>query len=325
MMTDAARRRRTSDVVRRDLTRQRRDARAVAGRVGRLGFQLALLLSLVTAFAILVTLLAGVVRGGLGVLVERPWDFLTSGTSADPERAGVWQGIKGSLYIAAVVVVVAFPLGIGTAVYLEEYAPDNRVSRFIALNVRNLAGVPSIVYGLLGLAIFVKLLGDLTGPDSNGQSALSAGLTLAVLVLPIVIISAAEAIRAVPTDVREASYGLGSTQWEVIRNQVLPYAAPGILTGTILALLRALGEAAPLIVIGAVTGFFATGATDPLEELRSRFTALPMQIFTWARQPRGEFRDELASAAIIVMLVVLVTANLGAVLLRNRYERRRQG
>lgn len=293
------------------LTRHHRDW---AGAI----FKVGLLFCLFIALGALIGLLAGVVGDGLSVLRDRKLDFLTSGLSGDPEQAGVWQGIKGSFYIAAIVMIVGVPLGIACAMYLEEYAKEGRLRNFIELNVRNLAGVPSIVYGLLGLAIFVKLFGDWTG----GASVISGGLTLAVLVLPIVIIASAEALRSVPVDLRQAAYATGSTRWEVLRHHVLPYAAPGILTGTVLALLRAIGEAAPLILIGAITGFFATGDVSIAEELKGPFTALPMIVFNWARQPGEEWRA-LTSAAIIVMLAFLVLANLGAVLLRNHYENKR--
>jgi phosphate transport system permease protein len=215
------------------------------------------------------------------------------------------------------VVLVALPLGIGAAVYLEEYASDTKFTRFIRINIRNLAGVPSVVYGLLGLAVFVEALGGLTG----GRSIISGGLTLAVLVLPIVIITSSEALRAVPDSIREAGFGIGATKWQVIRSHVLPSAAPGILTGTVLSMSRALGETAPLLMVGAVTGFLATGGQNLYQQLYGRFTALPMIVFNWARQPRAEFRD-LTAAAIIVLLIVILIANTAAILLRNRYERR---
>jgi phosphate transport system permease protein len=283
-------------------------------------FQLLLLLSLVASLGILVTLLYEVLRTGLHVFSERGWDFVTSNLSSNPATAGVWQGIKGTAYIAAFVVLFAFPIGIGAALYLEEYAPDTRISRLVSVNIRNLAGVPSVVYGLLGLAVFVKYLEGVTG----GKSVIAGGLTLAVLVLPIVIITASEALRAVPDGIREAGFGVGATRWEVIRSHVLPYAAPGILTGTVLSLARALGEAAPLILVGAIfRGFFVSPGGGVLEELQGRFTALPMVVYGWAGQPREEFREGLTSAAIMVLLVVILTANAAAILLRNRYERRR--
>jgi phosphate transport system permease protein len=203
---------------------------------------------------------------------------------------------------------------------MEEYASDTRLTRFINANIRNLAGVPAVVYGLLGLAIFVRALGSVTGPDVHGRSLLSGGLTLAVMVLPIVIITAAEALRAVPQGIREAAYGVGATRWETIRSHVMPYAAPGILTGTVLSLARALGETAPLILVGAVTGFFATDATFA-ESFQDQFTSLPTIVFRWATLPDTEFRA-LTAAAIIVLLAVLLAMNSVALALRNRYERR---
>jgi len=219
----------------------------------------------------------------------------------------------GSLYIALFVVVFAFPIGIGAAVYLEEYAKDTKFNRFININIRNLAGVPAIVYGILGLTIFVKLM-------EMGPVLLAGGLTLAVLVLPIVILTSAEALRAVPQSIREAGYGVGATKWEVIRSHVLPSAAPGILTGTILSMSRAIGETAPLLLVGAVTGFLVTTG-GIFDQMMGRYTTLPTAIYSWARTPSDEFRA-LTSAAIIVLLAMTLTANAVAILLRNRYERK---
>jgi phosphate transport system permease protein len=300
----------TSEIVLQGLRGKRFDLRDFL-------FQAGLFIALVISLAFLVTLLIDVVRDGWAVISGRGMDFIRAPLSLLPIRAGVWQGIVGSLLLMAFVVVIAFPLGIGAAVYLEEYATDNRLTRFISVNIRNLAGVPSIVYGLLGLAIFVKAMGDFTG----GRSIISGGMTMAVLVLPIVIITAAEALRAVPSSIREAGYGVGATKWEVIRSHVLPSAAPGILTGTVLSLSRALGETAPLILVGAVTGFFSTGSNSLVETMQGRFTALPMVIFTWARQPNIGFR-ELTAAAIVILLVVILIANGLAIYLRNRYERK---
>ena len=301
----------TGDVVRASLTGRKR---SLVGLV----FECLLLLALVGCLLILVVLIFEVIRDGFGVFADRGLDFLTSGLSPNAESAGVWQGIMGSLLIMGFVVVLAFPIGIAAAIYLEEYATDTWFTRLVNVNIRNLAGVPSVVYGLLGLAVFVKALDEITG----GRSPMAAGITIAILVLPIVIITSSEAIRAVPNTIREAGYGVGATKWEVIRHHVLPAAAPGILTGTVLSLARALGEAAPLILVGAITGYFAIGDQNLVERLLGPFTALPMIVYTWARQPNPEFR-ELTSAAIIVLLVVLLAANTFAVLLRNRYERNR--
>ena len=300
----------TADIVAQSLHGRRLDWKSVV-------FHAFLLLTLFLSLAFLLTLLADVVGDSITVFQERGTSFLTTGLSSIASRAGVWQGIIGSLLLMMFVAVIAFPLGIGAAVYLEEYASDTRLTRVINVNIRNLAGVPSVVYGILGLVIFVKLLGGFTG----GKSVIAAGITLAILVLPIVIITSAEALRAVPDSIREAGYGVGATRWEVIRSHVLPSAAPGILTGTVLSLSRALGETAPLIVIGAITGFLAFGDQSFGEMLQGRFTALPMVIFGWARQPSADFR-ELTSAAIVVLLVVILAANAAAILLRNRYERK---
>ena len=300
----------TAELVGRGLFRKRFDARSVA-------FEALLLLMLLSSLAILVTLLADVMRSGAGVLAERGSDFILGSLSSLAERAGVWQGIVGSLLMMAFVVLVAFPIGIGAAVYLEEYAQDNRLARLIDVNVRNLAGVPSVVYGLLGLFLFVEVLEPLTG----GRSIISGGLTLSLLVLPLVIITSAEALRAVPDSIREAGYGVGATRWEVVRSHVLPSAAPGILTGTILSLSRALGETAPLLLVGAVTGFLATGSQNLMEQLRGEYVSLPTIIYAWAKEPDSDFRA-LTFAAIIVLLVVILIANLAAIILRNRYERK---
>lgn len=281
---------------------------------GSKAFELVLLGSLIFALIVLVTLLFDVFREGAVVFAERGVRFLTARLSSLPRTAGVSQGIQGSLLLSLFVAVFAFPLGIGAAVYLEEYARDTRLTRFIRVNIRNLAGVPSIVYGLLGLAIFVNLLFQRT------QALLAGALTLAVLVLPIVIITASEALRAVPYAIREAAYGVGATRWEVIRHHVLPYAAPGILTGTVLSLARAAGETAPLILVGAASGFFANPGGF-FDKLTSKFAALPVTIFVWSKNPNTDFR-ELTAAAIIVLLAVILLVNAAAILLRNRYERK---
>jgi phosphate transport system permease protein len=280
--------------------------------------ELILLGTLLIALFVLVVLIADVVAKAMPVLTTRPVSFLTSINSTIPSLAGIKQAIVGSLLLMIFVVILAFPLGIGAAVYLEEYARDTRFSRFLQTNIRNLAGVPSIVYGLLGLAIFAQVLKGFTG----GYSLVSGGLTLAILVLPIVIITSSEALRAVPQSIREAGYGVGATRWEVVRSHVLPSAAPGILTGTVLTLGRALGETAPLLLVGAVTGFFASGGAGFVESIRQDhgYTSMPTMIFSWARQPNADFRA-LTAAAIVVLLVVLLAINATAILLRNRYER----
>ena len=301
--------------VRRQLTGRRTD---LAGRV----FQVLLIVALAASIGILVTLVIDVVRTGEGTLTGRLGDFLTGSLRSAPGESGLLQGLRGTFYIGVFTIVFAFPIGVSAAIYLEEYAKDSRLTRFIDLNIRNLAGVPSVVYGILGLAIFVKALGSFTGPDSQGRSLISAGLTLAILVLPIVIITSAEALRAVPKSLREAGFGVGATRWEVTRDHVLPYAAPGILTGTVLALARAMGEAAPLILVGAVTGYLSRGAEFDPTTLGERFTAMPIVITTWAGRPGAEW-EQATAAAIVVLLAVVLLANAAAILLRNRYEKKR--
>ncbi len=255
----------------------------------------------------LVLLLVDVLRDGLGYLDAQ---FLTSYPSRFPERAGIRAAIWGTIWILGLTALISFPVSVGAAIYLEEYAPKNGFTRLIQTNIANLAGVPSIVYGILGLALFVRGLG-------LERSVISGALTLSLLIMPIMIMAAQEAIRAVPDSIREGAYALGATRWQVIRYQVVPMALPGILTGTILALSRAVGETAPLIMIGALTfiAFTPRSVMDP-------FTVLPIQIFNWISRPQEEFR-ELAAAGIIVLLVVLLSMNAVAILLRNRYQRRR--
>jgi len=253
------------------------------------------------------------------------WDFATSPQSSRPEYAGVRTAILGSLWVVFFTLIFAVPVGIGAAIYLEEYGSDRWLDQLIETNINNLAGVPSIIYGMLGLAVFVRALGPLTsgalfgvGDEStaNGRTILSAGLTLGLLILPIIIINAREAIRAVPNAFREASYGLGATKWQTIWHHVLPNALPGILTGSILAISRAFGETAPLIVVGASTAIFV----DP-DSPFSKFTTLPIQIYQWTSRPQAAFQN-LAAAAIIVLLALLLALNAIAIHLRNRYAAR---
>jgi phosphate transport system permease protein len=279
-------------------------------------FQGILLIALLFSLLILMVLVADLLGRGLPTLLERGAGFLTSPTSANPAKAGIAQAIFGTLMMAVFVALIAFPIGIMTAIYLEEYAPENPVTRFISVNIRNLAGVPSVVYGLLGVAIFVIALQPLTG----GKTMIAGGITLAVLVLPIVIITSAEAIRAVPRALREAGYGVGASRWEVTRLLVLPAATPGILTGTVLALSRALGETAPLILVGAVLGGFSSGGKDVVEQIFGRYTTLPVTVYDWARKPQAEFR-ELTAAAILILLAITIFANAIAIIMRNRSER----
>jgi phosphate transport system permease protein len=292
--------------------------RDVAGRV----FQAALLLSLLLSLLILIVLLGSALADAWPVLSTRAGDFVTSNVSSLDSRAGVRQGIIGSLILIGFVAVVAMPMGVAAAIYLQEYARDTRVNRLLITNIRNLAGVPSIVYGILGLVVFVQTFRSITGPDSFGRSFISGGLTLAVLVLPIIILITMEALRAVPKSIREAAYGVGATRWEVVRSHVLPYAAPGIFTGAILSLARAFGETAPLLLVGAVTGYLSTpGGRTPLEILQGQYTSLPTQIFSWSRLAGDGWKANTA-AAIIVLLVIILAVNLVAILLRNRYDRK---
>lgn len=281
-----------------------------------LAFHAVLLLSLLLSLAILFTLLADVIGRGLPTLVERGGTFLAAPAGPNPAKAGIGQAIFGTVMMGVIVAVISFPIGILTAIYLEEYAPDNRLTRFVTVNVRNLAGVPSVVYGLLGLAIFVIALDGLTA----GRTMIAGGITLAILVLPIVIITSSEAIRAVPGALREAGYGIGASRWDVTRRLVIPAAAPGILTGTVLSLSRALGETAPLVLAGAVLGSFSSGNKDIVEQIFGRYTALPVTVFDWARRPNTEFR-ELTAAAIVILLVITFLANAIAIGLRTRAER----
>ena len=237
------------------------------------------------------------------------WDFFNNFSSRFPQNAGIKAALVGSIWLLAVVAPVSLILGVGAAVYLEEYAKKNRITTFIQMNISNLAGVPSIVFGLLGLTIFVRMLG-------MGKSVLAAGLTMSLLILPVIIVAAQEAIRAVPNELREASYGIGATKWQTILKVVLPSAIPGILTGGILALSRAIGETAPLVVIGipVIIHFLP-------ESIFSEFTALPMQIFDWAKRPQEEFQY-VAAAGILVLMAVLVFMNSIAVIIRNKFSKR---
>jgi phosphate transport system permease protein len=281
-------------------------------------FALLLLGSLVSTLAILIALIGDQLARGLPVYQERGLDFLTSGLSSNPDKAGIAQGIIGTIVIGLLVSLFCFPLGILTAVYLEEYASDNRFTRFININIRNLAGVPSIVYGLLGLTVFVAFFAFLGFPN-NGRNIIAGALTLTALILPIVIITSAEALRAVPRTLREGGYGVGASRWQVTRQLVLPSARSGILTGTILALARALGETAPLLLAGAILGTYSSpGGLESL--LTGPYTVLPMTVYDWARKPQEEFRA-LTSAAIIALLVITLTFNALAIILRNRYQK----
>jgi phosphate transport system permease protein len=254
-------------------------------------------------------------------------DFVVRPQASEPIRAGARTAILGSLFIILITILFSFPVGTGAAIYLQEYAdPEKRINRFLQTNINNLAGVPSIIYGMLGLTIFVRALEPLTsgsvftqldpGTTANGRTIISAGLTLGLLILPVIIINAQEAIKAVPGSLRQASYGIGATKWQTVWSHVLPNSLPGILTGTILAVSRAIGETAPLVIVGAST--FIT--FDP-EGVFSKFTALPIQIYQWTARPQPDYRS-IAAAAIIILLVMLLTLNATAILLRNRYSTR---
>lgn len=255
---------------------------------------------------LLAVLLGAILQHGIPWL---RWDFLMSFPSRIAANAGVKSALCGSLWLIVMTTVISVPLGIGAAIYLEEYARPGRWNRFIEVNITNLAGVPSIVYGILGLAIFVRGL-------ALGRSVLAGALTMSLLILPVIIIAAREALRAVPQSIRHAAVALGATRWQTVRAQVLPAAMPGILTGIILALSRALGETAPLVVMGALT-YVAFVPAGPMDA----FTVLPIQIFNWASRPQPEFHG-VAAAGILVLLVVLLSMNALAIWLRQRLERR---
>lgn len=262
-------------------------------------------------FCLSVTCLAVAILGILILevtLLGLPWldyDFLTSFPSRFPEKAGILAGLAGTLWLVTLTAAIAIPIGVLAAVYLEEYAKPGRVSTFITINIANLAGVPSIVYGIIGLAIFVRFLG-------LERSVLAGAMTMSLLILPVIIIASREAIKAVPSSLRQVAFALGATRWQVTRDHVLPQAMPGILTGVILALSRAIGETAPLIMIGALT-YIAFVPEGPMDE----FTALPIQIYNWTSRPQEAFH-ELASAGIIVLLLVLLIMNATAVWIRYR-------
>jgi phosphate transport system permease protein len=279
------------------------------GRVLEIGFHALLILTILISLGTLVVLLVDVLSDGLGSLSP---SFLTDLPSrVIPESSGIGPALAGTLWLMAVCAAFIIPVGVATAVYLEEYAnPERRINRFIEVNIQNLAAVPSIVYGVLGLAFLVR------GPIGMGRILIAGGLTLGLLVLPVVIVAGREAIRAVPPSIREGSMALGATKWQTIWKQTLPAALPGIATGTILALSRAIGETAPLIVIGAV--YFATFTPSaPTDAV----TALPIQIFSWISDPREDYKV-LAAAGIIVLMGILIAMNAVAIWLRNRYERK---
>jgi phosphate transport system permease protein len=274
-------------------------------RIADAAFEALALAVLCLALAALAVLIADVWRDGASRL---SWQFLTSFPSRHPEDAGIRHALAGSLFVVLLTGALAVPIGVAAAIYLEEYGTRSLMARIIEINITNLAAVPSIIYGLLGLGLFVRAMG-------MGRSVLAGASTLALLVLPVVILSTREALRAVPNSIREGSYALGATKWQTIWHQVLPVALPGMLTGTILALSRAIGETAPLITIGALT--FVAFAPDGIW---SPFTVLPIQIFNWVSRPQLEFRTN-AAAAILVLLALLLTVNAAAIYLRDRYQK----
>jgi phosphate transport system permease protein len=273
-------------------------------------FLIACVTAVVLLLAVLTALMLDFIIDGFPRLSLQ---FLQNFPSRLPDQAGIAPALVGTLWMIGLVALFAFPVGIGAGIYLEEFSKDNWLTRLIEININNLAGVPSIIYGLLGLQLFVRFLEPITA----GRTVLSGGLILSLLVLPVVIVTTRESLRAVPDSLRQAGFALGATKWQVIREQILPVAVPGILTGTILALARAIGETAPLIVIGALT-FVPYLPTNP----QSPFTVLPIQIYNWVSRPQAAFRDS-AAAAIIVLMVVLLTMNATAVYLRNRFQSKR--
>lgn len=277
-------------------------------RALELWFKGSLIACIFFAMAVLAWLIVKILVDGLAGL---SWEFIMEMPSAFASKAGIQSAIMGTLWLAVICTVFVVPTGVAAAIYLEEYADRNRwYNRIIEVNIQNLAAVPSIVYGILGLAYLVR------GPLSLGPTILAGGLTLGLLVLPVVVIAAREAVRAVPPSIKEGAMGLGATKWQAIWHQVLPSAVPGIATGSILALSRAIGETAPLIMVGA-----ATYVNFNPEGLDSRFTALPMQIFNWLANPQEDFKA-LAASAIIVLMLILLVFNSAAVIVRNRFERK---
>ncbi|MCP4364942.1 MAG: phosphate ABC transporter permease PstA [Planctomycetes bacterium] len=293
-------------VKKRPIQRARPAKKTRRRRQGDFIFQAVAIAALVVTLSVLILLLVDIFIDGIGRL---DWTLLSHFPSRKPERAGILSALVGSTYLILLTGVIAFPLGVGAAIYLEEYAGKNWFSKVIEVNIANLAGVPSIIYGLLGLEVFVRAM-------RMDRSLLAGACTLALLVLPMIIIASREAMRTIPISIREASFAVGATRWETIKYHVLPLAFPGILTGTILALSRAIGEAAPLIAIGALTyvAFLPDGPLSP-------FSALPIQIFNWISRPQKGFAEN-AAAASIVLLVVLLLMNGVAIWLRNKYQKK---
>lgn len=290
-------------IAERLVLKRRNRTGLVLERMAGATFLAATLVGLVALAALLYTVIAQ----GAG---ELDVPFIRNFASRIPERAGIWPPLVGTLWLMGLVTLAAFPLGVGAAIYLEEFAPRNRWTAAIETNIANLAAVPSIIYGLLGLAVFYRALG-------LGRSLITGALTLALLVLPVIIIASREALRAVPQSIRSGAMALGATRWEAVYKLVLPAAIPGVMTGAILGLSRAIGETAPLLVAGAA----AFVAFTP-DNLLDAYSALPIQIFDWVRRPQADFQA-LAAGAILVLLAVLLTINAIAILVRNRYGRQR--
>ncbi|OHX51907.1 phosphate ABC transporter, permease protein PstA [Planococcus salinarum] len=288
--------------IEHDIVVKRMNGRNVVNKL----FKSIFLLATLSALLALVILLYQIVSQGASHLSI---DFLTNFASRFPAEAGIKAALVGSIWLMLVVAPTSIILGVGSAIYLEEYAGKNRITTFIQMNISNLAGVPSVVFGLLGLTIFVRAL-------ALGNSILAAGFTMSLLILPVIIVASQEAIRSVPGELRDASYGMGATKWQTIVRIILPAAIPGILTGSILALSRAIGETAPLIVVGVpvIIQFLPEGVMDT-------FTALPMQIYDWSSRPQQEFQ-QVAAAGIIVLMSVLLLMNSVAVFIRNKFEKR---
>ncbi|MGD1853446.1 MAG: phosphate ABC transporter permease PstA [Leptolyngbyaceae cyanobacterium] len=264
----------------------------------------------IVSVVVLAWLLFTILKDGLATINP---NFFTAFPSRKAEQAGIKAALFGTLWVMGIVAATSFPIGVGAAIYLEEFAEDNWFTRLVEINIGNLAGVPSIIYGLLGLAVFVRILEPITG----GRSVLSGGLTLALLILPVIIVATREALRAVPNSIRLAGFALGANKWQVVWHHVLPSAMPGILTGVILALSRAIGETAPLLAIGAVAFIRSTPSN-----LQSAFTAMPIQIYNWVGRPQEEFH-EIAASGIIVLMVMLLLMNTIAIYFRNRFQQSR--
>ncbi len=278
---------------------------AAKQRAKNILFRSVAIIGLLFAVSVLVLLLVNVLQDGIGRV---NWQFITSYPSRHAEQAGIIPGLVGTFYMVLLTALIAVPIGIGAAIYLEEYGSRNWLARLIEINIANLAGVPSIVYGLLGLGLFVRFL-------SLDRSLIAGSLTMSLLIMPVIIISTREAIRSVPNGIREASFAVGATKWQTIWHHILPISFPSILTGIILAVSRAIGETAPLITIGALT--YVTFLPNKLE---SPFTILPIQIFNWVSRPQTEFHEN-AAAGIIVLLVFTLLLNSLAIILRNRFSR----